>query len=474
MGYIEKLKIQFKLDTLFAISTIMRRSKLRSISRNRSSLSSIRNRSAFYRKQQDAYRKKHVTFSTKKKDNNTPECIECGSTEFIKDIVSGHPTCVECGVINMSNILDSGPEWKNYHDGKNEAPRCSKTTDPLRPKSSTGFGIKIAGKAGVVSGWGDGGPYEEKSLSNIFETISFACEKYNIRKIIMRDAQIMCRMISQKKYQRGKKKGKPIITRGKNRAGIIAASVFFACKRAKEPRSTQEVAKMFKIEDKALKNGAKNFYTFIKINNIRIDMGTTCSYDFIQRKCDELKMHRKDTRKVMHIARNADRIDIASTHTSYSLAASCILLGSKIYGFKGITIEKISACFDISKVTINKTHGMIKDFRDLLMSDTKTKNLIKALKRKKERKVIPMKTFKRMQKFGVDTSKYTIVPEKDFSNEDKVHDAILKELHKKLEKEKIGSPKYIEIGRDIIKEYKVYNDYLNQEIKISNKHFGLG
>lgn len=395
-------------------------------------------------------------------------CSKCNTSEFTLDITNGHQICKECGLIIMKSVIDITPEWKNYADGNgNDSPRCSKTTDPLKPKTSTGFKLEIGGKVGRMAKW-DGGPYDEKSLGDIYDTINFVCEKYNINKVIMKDAQIMCRMISQKKYQYGKKKGKSIITRGKNREGIIASSVYFACKRAREPRSTQEISKMFKITDKELKNGAKNFYSFIKINNVKIDMGTTCSSDFIQRKCDELGLHYEDTKKLINISKNIDKMDVASTHTSYSLAAACILFGSKYYGLKKITLEKISICFQISKVTINKTYCLIKYFKNLILSDNKTNNFICALNNKRNQQIITETIASKMKKFNIDTDKYIIVPDNMILNEKKIHSIIIITLMNKIKNEKIGTEKYINLANNMLIEFKLYNEYLNREINISN------
>ena len=426
---------------------------------------------ALYQKHYNEFKKKHNptianSNSNSNKLNPIITCTKCDGQDFNPDILTGQPICVNCGLIIMKSIIDVSPEWKNYNDcNSNEVTRCSKTTDPLKPKTTTGFGLDIGGKAGKMCKW-DGGPYEEKSLETIFEKINNSCEKYNISKVITKDAKIMCRMISQKKYNLGKKKGKSIITRGKNREGIIAASVFFACKRAKEPRSTQEISKMFKISDKVLKNGAKNFYSFIKINNVKIDMGTTCAYDFIQRKCDELELHRDNTEKIKTIAINADKIDIASTHTSYSLAAACILLGSKVYTLREITIEKISSCFAISKVTINKTYSMIKDFKNLFLSEKRTDNLSRILNHQRERKIISQTTFHRMEKFNIDMSEYSIIPDNYILNETKIHKNIIEILLMKLHTEAKCSEKYIELAKDLQKEFKIYDEYLNREINM--------
>jgi transcription initiation factor TFIIB len=391
-------------------------------------------------------------------------CNRCNGTDFTEDITTAQQICNECGLIITKSLIVCSPEWKLYGDG-GDAPRCSQTTDPLKPKTSTGIKLEFGGKIGRIAKW-DVGSYEEKSLGEIYDTITFICEKYNINKVIIKDAHIMCRMISQKKYQYGKKKGKSIITRGKNREGIIASSVFFACKRAKEPRSTEEISKMFKITEKVLKNGAKNFYMFIKINNVKIDMGTTCVSDFIQRKCDELGIHQQDTQKIIKIANNIDKIDMVSTHTTYSIAAACILLAGKIYSIKSLTFEKVSLCFQISKVTINKTYCMIKYFKNMIKSDTNTTQFVNALNNKRNQPVISQSIYLRMKKFNIECdNKYIVIRDSINTNEKKIHNKIINSLIEKIKEEKLGTYKYLELAQNLLIEFSLYNDYLNRKIK---------
>ena len=49
------------------------------------------------------------------------------------------------------------------------------------------------------------------------------------------------------------------ISRGSNRRGIIAASVFYACKECNVPRSTNELSYIFDIDIKIMTKGCKNY-----------------------------------------------------------------------------------------------------------------------------------------------------------------------------------------------------------------------
>ena len=61
-------------------------------------------------------------------------------------------------------------------------------------------------------------------------------------------------------------------------------------------------------------------------------------------------------------------------------------------------------------------------------------------------------------------SEYSIIPDNDILNETKIHKNIVEILFMKLHKEAKCSEKYIETAKDLLKEFKIYDEYLNRKI----------
>ena len=89
-------------------------------------------------------------------------------------------------------------------------------------------------------------PYKERSLYKVFIEITEICKQNNFPSIIINEAKSIYKIISNTK-----------ISRGSNRIGIKAASVYFACKECNVPRSTKEIAEMFNISITIMTKGTK-------------------------------------------------------------------------------------------------------------------------------------------------------------------------------------------------------------------------
>ena len=170
--------------------------------------------------------------------NNNNECCN-DNINFIKD--NGIIICKVCNNI-ISNILDT-PEWKNYKNNSQNQTRCGMPSSILLPNSSLGttisnnyYGGDQMKKINMYQNW-NSMPYKERSLYKVFIEIENKCKLNNLPEIIITTAKTFYKMISNIK-----------ISRGSNRIGIIAASVFYACKECNVPRSTKEIAYYFSID----------------------------------------------------------------------------------------------------------------------------------------------------------------------------------------------------------------------------------
>ena len=145
----------------------------------------------------------------------------------------------------------------------------------------------------------------------------------------------MMRKLCIKQYQNANK-GKFIIFSGKNRISLIAACIFFACKRIGMTRSPKEMAAIFNINYTDITRGCKNFQKYIKKGNININTGFSLPEDFVARFCKELNIKDKYIEHAVQIAKNIRNMNIASVHTPLSIATSRILLMVDLHTFEHI------------------------------------------------------------------------------------------------------------------------------------------
>ena len=317
------------------------------------------------------------------------KCYTCDGTNIINDSRYGHIVCSDCGQV-QDQLLDLNPEWNNYEDGKATLARCSGVINPFLPQSSLGTSIAGNGrnKLQILHSWGMM-PYKERSLYIVLKDIQAKCRDSFILKCVEDDAKIMYKNISNCKHLDGDNKGKNIIVRGTKRKSLIAACVFFACKKNNKARSAKEIAKIFNLNYKDITKGCKKFMELslhLK-SKLEIEQGSSSPEDFVPRFCKNLKIKSKYTDQAVKIAKNVKNLNIATTHTPLSIASASILL--TIY-MNELTITKkyIASKFDVSEVTISKAYRSIEEFRDILNDDKKTSYIME--QQQKERDAIKL------------------------------------------------------------------------------------
>lgn len=342
-------------------------------------------------------------------------CPECNGIEFMEDYAKGIIYC-KCGQV-IDSVFDTGIESRN-HDGDGDDKKSGGMIhNKLLPQSSLGTTVNAKGKLKQLHIW-NAMPYKERSDNIMFKKIHEICVAQKIVKKIEVDAQILCKRVSGTVHKEGKNKGKAIITRGFNRSGIVAGCLFIACRRNNETRAVKEIGYYFKITEKDVNGGIRSLLDILDDDDIVKDIGTSKVIHFIQRKCDELHIKNKYTMTAKTIANNIDKLNIASNHTTYSLAAACILLMAEIHNLEDITKKRLSVSFcNLSDVTIGKTYSQIRGLRAILTSDIIVNEIYDEITRLKEKRIISYNIYEEMRRFNVDTSKYIVMDKHHVDNE---------------------------------------------------------
>jgi len=273
--------------------------------------------------------------------------------------------CTDCGCETDTLLEDA--EWRYYgaDDTKSTDPtRCGMPINALLPQSSIGtvigysFGTNSseARKIRNFNTW-NGMPYKERSLYNVFNTIAQKCEAASLPKCIIDESKILYKSISNKK-----------ISRGNNRKGLIAATVYHSCKTKNVPRSTKEIAKVFDIKIGVMTKGIKQFYhLYNSIHKKQIISKTpTQPVDYIERFISQLSLPDKVCELSKTIAIKSFEKKLTYKNTPPSIAVGCIYLSCQLLNHP-INKKLISEKCNISEVTINKCYKKLNDNVQLLM-----------------------------------------------------------------------------------------------------------
>ncbi|ARF09475.1 transcription initiation factor IIB [Indivirus ILV1] len=317
-------------------------------------------------------------------------CKTCNTNDTIsEDTAQGIIVCIGCGSI-LADLFDTTLESRQYDNDNNTVARCSSTTNHFLPQSSLGTSIRgiKRNKVRLLHSW-SAMPYRERSLNAVLKQIQAKCNQAGIIKCIEDDAKILYKNISESKHAYGKNSGKTVIIRGINRRALVASCVFYACKKKGNTRSPKEIAKLFDLSYKDITKGYKLFLKFV-LKQIQIEDKITNPEDFITRYCRELHVKNNHIDQAIQIAKNIQKLDIASTHTPFSVATSSIVLMLDLNKFN-FDRKYIAKKFNVSDVTITKTYKKIEKYKDILTNDELCNQLANKMEEERKKINIPEK-----------------------------------------------------------------------------------
>jgi transcription initiation factor TFIIB len=271
-----------------------------------------------------------------------------------------------CGVI-YKDVLDFGAEWRYYGaDDINSADptRCGMPINPLLKESSFGCKIVCNGNSSYemrkirrYTEW-QSMPYKEKSKYDDFQIITILASNAGIPKIIIDDAIRYYDKISEEKTYRGL-----------NRDGLLAASIYISCSKNENPRTSKEIASIFKLDNKSATRGCKNALSIlndIEENDDKTVLHNTTPSSFINRYCSKLSINQELTQLCLFIASIVEKQKLIPENTPHSISAGIVFYVCQKCNLN-INKKSINQISKISEVTINKCFKKLESFENQLI-----------------------------------------------------------------------------------------------------------
>ena len=320
----------------------------------------------------------HVVYDAEKESTKVNEetssftyCLDCDSPLLISE--EGFPTCTNdnCGRI-YTKALDYSPEWRFYGSedkNANDPTRCGNPINPLLQESSYGCKILCAPNASFemkrLRKWTEwqAMPHREKSLYEEFQFITIMAKSAGINKIFIDDAMAIHKEISAQQ-----------MFRGVNRDGIKAASIYISCRLNNCPRTSHEIAEIFKLDKTSATNGcslAVNILCNIDRNNDGIGsqsdkLCTSNPASFIDRYCSQLHMNPELTKLANFIAMKIEKEGYINDNTPQSIAAGIIYFVCQLCS-QNTSKTDVRNVTNVSEVTINKCFKKIDTIKEKMV-----------------------------------------------------------------------------------------------------------
>lgn len=281
-------------------------------------------------------------------DPGTSKCVrcanaQCSSKTFVYE--DNMCVCVVCNTV-QDKMLDTGAEWRFFgadaSSGSKDPSRCGMPINDLLPEGSIStfigpsfhhFNYDMM-KISRYQLW-NAVPYKERSYFSATEHVANVAVNNGIPESIISEAKILLRKVSDQ-----------FISRGENRKGLLACSIYTACIMNNVPRSVKEIADHFGVTTACITRMSKKFQQ--ALSAVKLPMSKAS--DFVNRYCSELKM---DPSLCLQIVKIVEENTLLSDVSPMSCVAGCIYIASEM-GNLGISKDSITVVCGVSEVTINK------------------------------------------------------------------------------------------------------------------------
>ncbi len=297
----------------------------------------------------------------KKKDlvirDEVIRCPECGSTHIIRDYERGELICEDCGFVIDDNFIDQGPEWRAFdmEQGEKRARTGAPMTMTLHDKGlSTEIGWKNK------DSYGKNIPTKNRSqlyrlrkwqrrirVSNATErNLAFALTELDRMASALglpRNVRETAAVIYRKAVEKN-------LIRGRSIQGVVAASLYGACRQVGVPRTLDEIAAVANVSRKEI----GRTYRFMT-RELKLKLMPTKPEDYIARFCSELELPGEVQAKALELLQEAAEKELTSGRGPTGVAAAAIYIASILTGHRR-TQREVAEVAGVTEVTIRNRY----------------------------------------------------------------------------------------------------------------------
>ena len=286
-------------------------------------------------------------------------CPRCNKKGVITDSTTGEMFCGMCGFVVSQRPEDTGPEWRSFTDDKTDKARTGAGTSLTRHdrglttvigpynRDSTGKPLSASMKSSLkrMRIWDSRSKINESRDKNLLRAMGELIKMKE--KLAISDA-----VVEKAAYIYRKALGKKL-TRGRSISGLIAATLYAACRESGTPRTLNDISSAINIKRKDL---AACYRRIVK--ELDLKMPVVDSVQCIARIASQVGSSEKTKRHAIKILKKAEESNLVSGKDPMGLAASALYLSTLETGEKQ-TQKAIAAAAGVTEVTIrNRCKGL--------------------------------------------------------------------------------------------------------------------
>ena len=284
-------------------------------------------------------------------------CPECGSTHLVRDYERGELVCMDCGLVIDDSYIDQGPEWRAFDSEQMDS--RARTGAPMtytihdkglsteiswKNKDSYGKNIPTKSRAQLyrLRKWQKRirvSNSSERNLSQALQELERMASNLGLPSDVRETAAVIYR-----------KAVKHNMIRGRSIEGVVAASIYAACRMLGIPRTLEEIASVTRIKKREIGRVYR-----IMVRELKLNIYPTNPEDYIDRFCSKLKLSGEVKAKAFEIIKMAKEKDIVSGRGPTGVAAAAIYIAAILLGERR-TQREVAEVAGVTEVTIRNRY----------------------------------------------------------------------------------------------------------------------
>jgi transcription initiation factor TFIIB len=293
-------------------------------------------------------------------DRALQRCPKCGKSLIVSDGNRAELFCGSCGLVLKDRIVETGPEWRRFsEDGKEDSSRAGApssiamhdmglaTVIGLANRDAAGRSLSGSMKSTVerMRTWDRRSQVHEstdRNLRQAFAELRRLSERLSISEAVTERAAYFYRKALERN-----------LVRGRSITGIIAASLYAACRDGEIPRTLKDVAAVSNVKKKDL---ARSYRLLHREMDFR--MPVTDPARCVSAIASRAKMTEKTQRRAREILLMAREARISAGKDPMGLAASALYVACTLEG-EDKTQKDVAEAAGVTEVTIrNRYKGL--------------------------------------------------------------------------------------------------------------------
>lgn len=294
------------------------------------------------------------------------KCPSCGNERTITDSESGEIVCDNCGRVISDKLQEIGPEWRSFANADTNLNARTGIPESLarhdmglstvigrtdRDASGNLLDPAMRARMNRLATWDRRSQLHtprDRSLKHAFLQLDVIKDKLGLSDSIVEKTAYIYRKAQSRK-----------LTRGRTVSGLLAASVYIACREMGAQRTLDDIATACNVKRKELSKDFRVLHTKLDLKIPQPD-----PMKCIAKVANKVRLSERTKRQAAVIMSNVMKEGISAGKDPMGLAASVLYLSS-IKNRDTITQSNIAEAAGVTEVTVRNRSKELKN-KDLI------------------------------------------------------------------------------------------------------------